>query len=264
MNHRDLLAFFVVSAAVVVTLSGCPGRTTDPVAGETRTFDGMEFQWCPAGTFPMGSPVSEDGHLPNETLHEVTLSHGFWLGKFEVTQAQWKNIMGANPSYDKGKNRPVEGVSWDDVQDFLVILNATTTGATYRLPTEAEWEYACRAGTTTRYYWGNDASGTDIDRFAWYYDNATDIIHRVGKKLPNNWGLYDMSGNVFEWCQDWYGDYPAGPVVDPQGSAPDTNKVYRGGSRDSGAPGCRAAIRLAILPNIADAGLGFRLLRTQD
>lgn len=258
------LVLGAVAAMVLTALCSCPGPG-EPTPGETRTFDGMEFQWCPAGSFAMGSPGMEAGAYPDETLHEVTLSMGFWLGKCEVTQARWEAVMGVNPSYYPGAERPVESVSWEDIQDYLLILNATTSGGTYRLPTEAEWEYACRAGTTTRYYWGNDDALTDIDAYAWYAANSNNESHPVGEKLPNGWGLYDMTGNVDELCQDWYGQYPEGPVTDPQGPDVGETRVARGGDWGIGARGCRCAWRDSQEnPNVGYEAVGFRLLRTQD
>ncbi|MEW6745334.1 MAG: formylglycine-generating enzyme family protein [Planctomycetota bacterium] len=203
---------------------------------------------------------------PDETLHEVTLSRGFWLGRYEVTQAQWEAVMGANPSYYPGSQRPVETIGWGDVEDYLLIRNASSSGGTYRLPTEAEWEYACRAGTTTRYYWGDDADLTAIEDYAWFTDNSNEETHPVGEKLPNAWGLYDMTGNVDEWCQDWYGEYPDGPVTDPQGPDSGDMRVIRGGDWGIGARGCRSACRFTNgpTPDQAFEALGFRLLRTQD
>jgi formylglycine-generating enzyme required for sulfatase activity len=213
----------------------------------------------------MGSPGYETDRQPSETLHEVTLTKGFWLGKYEVTQAQWESLPKSNPSWFPGPDNPVDSVSWNDVQDFLLILNVNTSGGTYRLPTEAEWEYAYRAGTTHRFYWGDDPPlETEIDNNAWYLEISSDMTHPVGQKEPNGWGLYDMSGNVEEWCQDWYGDYPAGPVTDPQGPGSDTVRVRRGGSWEDFPRFCRAAARTNGTLDTRSYDFGFRLLRTQD
>ncbi len=252
-------------ASCFVLSVGCPPVGRDPVAGQTRTFDGIEFQWCPAGTFAMGSPSSEAGRAIDETLHAVTIAKGFWLGKFEVTQAQWEDIRNTNPSFFEGNDRPVETVSWNDVQEYLVTFNATHSGATYRLPTEAEWEYACRAGSTSRFYWGEDSNETAIANYAWYNANSSNKTHIVGTKSPNEWGLFDMSGNVHEWCQDEYGDYPAGPVTDPMGAIPGDSAVYRGGAWHLDQPYfCRSAARYYDLPNLKYNYIGFRLLRTEN
>ena len=257
------VAFLVASSGAV--LVGCLPRSTNAVAGETRTFDGMEFQWCPPGTFMMGSPDLEAGRSSDEPQHQVTISQGFWLGKHEVTQEVWEGVMGTNPSAHGGADRPVERVSWVDVQAFLDALNiGIGDGPVYRLPTEAEWEYACRAGTTTRFYWGDDPNETAIADYAWYSGNGNFETHNVGEKMPNPWGLQDMSGNVFEWCQDWYGDYPAGPVTDPQGPASGSFLVMRGGSFTVDPAYCRAAERNFNAPSGQGTDIGLRLLRTAD
>jgi len=234
----------------------------------------LTMVWIPAGTFQMGrAPDEQDSFAAGEApQHEVTLSSGFWLGKYEVTQAQWAAVMGSNPSHFQGgaygdtSNRPVEMVSWDDITGvFLPALN-TASGMTFRLPTEAEWEYACRAGNhtpTTRYYWGDDAAYSLIGTYAWYYSNSGGQTHNVGTAgttgHPNAFGLYDMSGNVAEWTQDWYGDYPNGAVTDPTGSATGSSRVVRGGSWDDGGPSCRSAYRYTYAPVFAKRYFGFRL-----
>ncbi len=174
---------------------------------------GMEFVLIPAGSFMMGSPDTDVEASPDERpAHCVMITQPFYLGKYEVTQGEWAAVMGNNPSHFKGDpNRPVENVSWHDVQRFMEKLNEREGGATYRLPTEAEWEYAARAGTKgTRYH-------KNIDEIAWYVENSTRETHAVGQKVPNAWGLYDMLGNVFEWVQDWYAKeyYQRSPACDP-------------------------------------------------
>ncbi|MCC6487867.1 MAG: formylglycine-generating enzyme family protein [Candidatus Hydrogenedentes bacterium] len=266
MKYLQLvICVLLVSIALVVT-TGCPRRQLR--AGDTREFDGMEFVWIPAGTFTMGSPESEVGSESDETQHEVTLSSGFWLGKYEVTQAQWESVMGSNPSTDVGPNKPVHYVGWDNAQSFISALNGSTDGSgggVYGLPSEAQWEFAYRAGSSTRFYWGEDAAETEIDDYAWYYLNSNFKPHPVGNKLPNDWGLYDMAGNVFEWCADWYGDYPAGPIIDPSGAPSGSEWVIRGGSRMDYPDACRAANR--DYSEDADGGsaiVGIRLMRTPD
>ena len=259
------LACLSFSVVVLTTLTGCPIL----IPGQTNTFDSIEFQWCPNGTFMMGSPEGEDGRYDDETQHEVTISEGFWLSKYEVTQAQWVDVMGSNPLLDYfppdypliGDDLPITMVSWNDVQEFLAELNATTTGATYRLPTEAEWEYACRAGSTTRFPWGDDPNLTEIDDYCWYNPIAEYLNHPVGEKLSNGFGLHDMCGNVAEWCEDWYGDYSASPITDPQGPATGTDKVGRGGSQQVYALDCRPAGRGHGDPDAAGGDVGFRILR---
>ena len=264
IRYRPLL-ICLASVCLVFTL-GCPsGNNNGPVPGETRTFDGIEFQWCPSGTYVMGSPQGEEGHDSDETQHQVTISHGFWLGKYEVTQSQWESVMGSNPSLFPGANRPVEAVSWEDVQDFIAALNTGKGGAAeYRLPTESEWEYACRAGTTSRFYWGEDSDETTIDSHAWYNGNSSAETHAVGEKLPNVWGLYDISGNVFEWCQDRYGPYPSGPVTDPQGPSSGILRVARGGSWAHVPSACRSAERLSAPVDVQFSDIGLRLVRNAD
>lgn len=250
------------------TLTGCPPL----IPGQTNTFDGIEFQWCPPGTFMMGSPEDEGSRYADETQHEVTITEGFWLSTYEVTQAQWVEVMGNNPVLDYfpadtpyvGDDVPVVMVSWNDVQGFLAALNAGATRATYDLPTEAEWEYACRAGTTTRFPWGDDPDLTDIDEYCWYYPLSGYQTFPVGQKLPNNWGLHDTCGNVYEWCKDWYGDYPSSPVTDPQGPATGTERVGRGGSQQVTALDCRPAQRGHGDPDARGGDAGFRLLRRLD
>ena len=193
---------------------------------------GMKLMGVPAGTFKMGSSNGDS----DETVHTVTISRGFYMGRTEVTQAEWKAVMGNNPSEFKDcDNCPVEYVSWEDTQEFIKKLNARGEGI-YRLPTEAEWEYAARAGTT------GDYSG-NLDSMAWYQANSGDKTHPVGTKQPNAWGLYDMHGNVQEWCQDWYGDYPSGSVSDPTGASSGSNRVMRGGQLRSSAASQRSANR---------------------
>ena len=253
-------ACLVILTIATVALTGCPPTL---IPGQTRTFDGIEFQWCPPGTFYMGSPVSEDGRQSDETLHEVTISQGFWLGKYEVTQEQWESLMGSNPALNVGDNHPVERVSRDDAQSFIDALNAATSySATYRLPTEAEWEYAYRAGTTTRFFWGNDATENAIDEYALYNGNIDFGTEPVGTRRPNNWGLYDISGNVWEWVQDWYGEYPDGPVSDPQGPTSGNVGIVRGGSFLSFPYQCRAAHRFTHPADTPSLMMGFRVLRT--
>jgi formylglycine-generating enzyme required for sulfatase activity len=200
----------------------------------------MRFVWCPADTFTMGSPPTEFGRDEDERQHRVTLSQGFWLGKYEVTQAQWQSVMGSNPSSFKGPHNPVDTVSWDDCQAFIRKLNGQA-GVSSRLPTASEWEYACRAGTTTAYGFG--ANATNVDAYAWFGENSGDTTHPVGRKQANAWGLHDMHGNLWEWCRDWYGAYPSGAVTDPAGPDTGSARVMRGGSYGGLARRSRSAYR---------------------
>jgi formylglycine-generating enzyme required for sulfatase activity len=221
----------------------------------------MEFALIQPGEFMMGSDKGNDDEKP---MHEVRLSKPFYLGKYEVTQGQWQAVMGNNPSRFKGDpNLPVEQVSWEDVQAFIRKLNAIDGGTTYRLPTEAEWEYAARAGTTTAYSFGDDPPL--LGEYAWYSGNAKGKTHPVGQKKSNAWGLHDMHGNVWEWVQDWYSKpYPSGTVTDPQGPASGSIRVYRGGSWITHARYCRVSYRDDQSPGGRVVHLGFRLLRTAE
>lgn len=221
---------------------------------------GMELVLIPAGEFMMGSPSEEQGRYDDEgPVHEVTIKNSFYMGKYPVTQKQWKRVMGNNPSNFKGEARPVESVSWKEVQTFVQKLNEKEGADKYRLPSEAEWEYACRAGTQTRYSFGDDES--KLNEYAWYDKNSGSETHPVGQKKPNSWDLYDMHGNVWEWVQDgWHSNYNGAPS---DGSAwEDGSGSYRvdwGGRWSSRARGCRSAVRDD--PEGRFNGLGFRLLR---
>ena len=226
-------------------------------AGETRVFDGIEFVWAPPGEFQMGSTSSES-RSNERPVTQVRISRGFWMGKYEVTQAQWEAVMGSNPSRFKncGGDCPVEAVSWEDVQEFIGKLNARSGGRPYRLPTEAEWEYAARAGTTEDRY-------GDLDEIAWYRSNSRSTTHPVGEKAANAWGLHDMLGNVWEWVQDWHGSYPGGSVTAPTGPGSGSGRVRRGGGWGSNASSCRSARRDRNSPGNRVYSLGFRLLREE-
>jgi formylglycine-generating enzyme required for sulfatase activity len=197
--------------------------------------------------FMMVSPDSDaEAYDAEKPAHHVTISQPFYLGKYPVTQTQWEAVMGNNPSEFKGNpNRPVEMVSWKDVQTFMRKLNERESGRVYRLPTEAQWEYAARAGTTTARY------ENDVDAIAWYKANSSSVTHEVGQKLPNAWGLYDMLGNVWEWVQDWYAReyYRHSSIVDPQGPDAGAVRVNRGGSWHDDAQVVRAAFRFWSVPD---------------
>ena len=226
-------------------------------AGEVGQFAGIEFVWVPAGGFDMGSNNEGPWESP---VHWVTLSLGFWMGKYEVTQAQWEAVMGNNPSYWRGDpQRPVEQVSWYDIQRFITALNSQHPGHSFRLPTEAEWEYACRAGTRTRYCFGNNAS--DLGAYAWYSENSGSCPHPVGQKRPNAWGLHDMHGNVWESVQDWFGAHPWLTQTDPVGPSSGTTRIRRGGGWYFEAGQCTSAKRLLHFMGFANNSLGFRLAK---
>jgi formylglycine-generating enzyme required for sulfatase activity/predicted Ser/Thr protein kinase len=222
---------------------------------------GMKFILIPAGRFLMGSPDNEPDRDADERQHEVTITKPFYLQTTEVTQGQWEMIMGNNPSYycKCGDDCPVDNVSWDDAQQFINQLNQIDRTNKYRLPTEAEWEYACRAGTETAYSFREDKIG----KYAWYIANSEEQIHPVGKKKPNAWGLYDMHGNVWEWVQDWYGDYPSKSVVNPKGlDNGDDIRILRGGSWFNPAKSLRSAIRYRGFSVNRNYNIGFRVARS--
>lgn len=222
---------------------------------------GMTFVLVPQGSFVMGenAPLSE-GKRDEHPAHEVTITKPFYMGQYEVTQQQWEALMGNNPSYHRGKNNPVDSVSWNDIQKFIEKLNKKERHAKYRLPTEAEWEYAARAGTATRYFFGNDAS--QLPQHAWIVENAGGVTHPVGQKKPNAWGIYDTSGNVREWTNDWYDDmyYRNSSSSNPKGPADGYEKAYRGGSKDGSTFPTRSSYRWRETPDTREQNLGFRLI----
>jgi formylglycine-generating enzyme required for sulfatase activity len=243
--------------------------------------------WIPPGTFVMGSPTSEAERYSDETQYTVTLTKGFYMGKYAVTQGEYLALMGSNPSYftlangySQDLNRPVEEVSWIDATNYCAHLTQQEQAAgrlplgwVYRLPTESEREYACRAGTTTAFnfgsaihggmanfysYWEYDASIGDI-----YVSNPTTYLGRttaVGSYAPNAWGLHDMHGNVWEWCRDWYGTYPTGSVIDPQGAPSGSTRVFRGGRWYDLGRYCRSARRSYDFPSYGSYYFGFRVV----
>ncbi len=228
--------------------------------------EGMEFVSIPSGTFEMGSPESDpDSGDIERPVHTVTFNYSFEMMTTEVTQGMWEEVMGNNPSFFTGDlNRPVEKVSWEDCQEFVDAMIVLDPDYEYRLPTESEWEYACRAGTTTRYYWGDDPGHTLIDQYAWYYDNSEVTTHSVAQKLPNAWGLFDMNGNVLEWCEDWYHDSYSGAPDDGSAwlSPAGYYRVLRGGSWDYQARYCRSTERYNCSPDDRSFNHGFRLVRS--
>jgi len=217
----------------------------------------LDLVWIPAGRFAMGSSAFLAGDEGPQT--QVTISKGFWLGRTLVTQGQYQAVMGSNPSEFKGETKPVEQVSWDDAMEFCRKLTKLDPGTAKRptpysftLPTEAQWEYACRAGTT-----GDEAG--DLKAIAWNSLDSDGTSHPVGMKQPNAWGLYDMQGNVWEWCLDWFGKYPGGEVTDPTGPPSGTGRVDRGGSWFSGPAHCSALFRGLDTQGVRAANIGFRI-----
>jgi formylglycine-generating enzyme required for sulfatase activity len=232
---------------------------------ESRLVDrfGISFVLIPVSAFQMGS---ERGSNYEKPVHTVRFSRPFYLGIYPVTQRQWEAVMGSNPSRFQGPEHPVEQISWDKAQEFIRSLNTHEGRTLYRLPTEAEWEYAARAGATGDYCFGDDV--TQLLQYAWYRDNARKATHPVGQLQPNAWGLYDMHGNVWEWVQDWYDSQEYArraatgtAVVDPAGPAAGSSRVARGGGWGSDARRCRSAYRYGADPGTRDDYLGFRLLR---
>ena len=218
----------------------------------------FEFILIQPGSFIMGSPEDENYRWDDETQHKVTITKPFYMQSTSVTQEQWQSVMESNPSYFKGENLPVEQISWNDVQEFIQRLNQRDEGV-YRLPTEAEWEYCCRAGSQSAFYFGDNEA--ELDDYAWYEKNSNGQTHPVGQKKPNAWGLYDMHGNVYEWCQNWYDDYPSKVVCDPQGPPKGVYRVYRGGGWYLEARYARSAFRNGYSPDFRYSALGFRLVK---
>lgn len=233
------------------------------------TYQGVRqaFRWIEPGTFQMGSPEHEAERRNDERLHTVTLNRGFWLADTTVTQALWQAVMGRNPSKFKGENRPVETISWDDAHSFIETLNKLKPDLKLCLPSEAQWEYAGRAGSSTPFSFGEQIDSSLVNfngnypyhkgKVSEYREQTVDV-----KSLPANaWGLYEMHGNVWEWCRDWYGDYPTEAVTDPQGPESGVNRVLRGGSWVSRGGAWRSAFRRGNVPSSSYGIIGFRLAR---
>ena len=235
--------------------------------GEKFTIPDLDLTmiWVEPGSFMMGSPETEKWRVRNETQHQVTLTNGFYLGKYELTQVQWEKVMGSDPSRFKGADRPVENVSWNDVVAFCKKLTEmekkagrVPEGMAYQLPTEAQWEYACRAGTSTVYSWGDTIAKTNANYAFDGYGKGLQETTPVGSYPANPWGFHDMHGNVWEWCADWYAKYPRGSVTNPEGPASGSYRVQRGGSWDYGGAFLRSAERGNFNPSNRHT-LGFRV-----
>ncbi len=255
-NNSELSSTSIDSGVLKLGSISIPKTFTSPSTG-------MEFVLIPAGKFIMGSPSDEQGRWDAEgPVHKVTIKNPFSMSKYPVTQKQWIAVMDYNPSQFKDEERPVENVSWNDVQDFIKKLNEKDSTGKYRLPSEAEWECACRAGATTRYYFGDNES--ELGDYVWYNENSGSETHPVGLKKPNAWGLYDMHGNVWEWCQDnWHDSYNGAPSDgSPWESVSSADRVFRGGSWRHNARICRSAYRGRSDSDYHAGILGFRLLRT--
>ena len=251
-GRKSLLALVCGLALMVGALSAQEKNLVIDLGGGVN----MEFVLIPAGSFLMGSNTGDTDEKP---VHQVAITKPFYMGKYEVTQEQWQALMGNHLSTFPGPKRPVEQVSWSDCQEYLARLQAKTNALKPTLPTEAQWEYACRAGSFSGYYFGDNPA--DIGRYAWFDKNSTSATHPVGQKLPNAWGLYDMLGNVYEWCADFYGNnyYLSSPAEDPTGPASGEYRAARGGSWSFYAVNCRSAIRFRNVPTHRFNNLGFRV-----
>jgi formylglycine-generating enzyme required for sulfatase activity len=258
----------IISKVLVLMLVVFTEQLQAQAPKEITNSMGMKLVLIPKGTFMMGSPESEEARRKDETQHGVTISKDYYLGVYEVTQAQYEKVIGKNPSHFQGaivgnENAylPVEQVSWDDAVEFCKKLSELPeekkAGRVYRLPTEAQWEYACRAGSKTAYSF-DDEEGL-LPEYGWFYRNSSKRTHTVGLLEPNAWGLYDMHGNVWEWCSDWYEEYPRGAVSDPTGPKEGSFRVFRGGCWLDGAAYCRSAFRGRDYPSARILSYGFRL-----
>jgi formylglycine-generating enzyme required for sulfatase activity len=232
------------------------------------------FVWIPPGTFTLGSPDTEvDREASEGPQTEVAVTRGFWMNRYEVTQGEYFAVMGANPSAFPGDpNRPVERVSWRDATNYCARLTAQErqagrlpAGMHYRLPTEAEWEYAARAGTSTRFSFGDDPDYAMLASYGWFGgNNNVDGPKRVGLKAPNPWGLFDMHGNVYEWCSDWLDTYAGGSATDLRGYPESVLCAARGGSYASSGRYCRSAYRYGFLQDYTDIYTGFRVVVSSE
>ncbi|BBM86965.1 formylglycine-generating enzyme family protein [Candidatus Uabimicrobium amorphum] len=222
------------------------------------------FRWIESGTFWMGSPSDQAGRSGNERRHQVTLEHGFWLAETACTQQLWEAVMKSNPSKFLGENCPVDSVTWNNCVNFIDTLNAKIPQLNLCLPSEAQWEYACRAGTTTRFSFGDEVTTKQVNYGRMRYDSNEEYNGKTidVKELPcNAWGLYQMHGNVLEWCNDWYGNYSDKAQINPTGPEKGTCKVSRGGSWYNNMEASRCAYRHDLEPNVTGSAIGFRLSR---
>ncbi|HEV3298860.1 MAG TPA: formylglycine-generating enzyme family protein [Planctomycetaceae bacterium] len=264
---------FAVALAGKLALGQAPSFV-GAKAGQVREDNSLKMKmvWCSPGKFTMGSPVGEKDRSDDENPVQVTLTKGFWLGQHEVTQAEWQRVMQTTPwsgkeNVKEGDNHPATYVSWDDAKKFCDRLTESEhrggrlpTDWAYSLPTEAQWEYACRGGAKSRFSFGDNDS--ELGNYAWSKENAWDAgekyAHAVGQKKANPWGLYDMHGNVWEWCRDWYADKLSGGA-DPQGPSEGSDRVNRGGGWSYAAWNCRSANRSGNTPVLRSSDLGFRV-----
>jgi formylglycine-generating enzyme required for sulfatase activity len=269
----DLAPGQSVPLGLTLVVEPSPARLKPPITAELVPGVPLDMVWIEPGVFTMGSPLDEPGRNDDEGPQlEVRLTQGFYLSQCEITQRQWTAVTGERPwsryadELKEEPDRPAVYISWEDVQEFIAALNAAAGGPVYRLPTEAEWEYAGRAGTKTPWSFGN--AQKELDLHAWWTDNIS-LTGRlaaqpVGLKVPNPWGLYDMHGNVWEWVGDWLGAYPEGPQTDPQGPTEGTARVFRGGSFKDAASLSRSAQRCWNAPDQRFSHVGVRLVRDSD
>jgi formylglycine-generating enzyme required for sulfatase activity len=266
MAGRARTARMVLALASAVCLTDC-----QPCLDKNAIIDGIEFVYCPPDSFLMGRNPGEAGSSSwEDPQHVVTFAKGFWISKYEITQSQWWAVMETRPSahhrlfLKPTADYPVDSVTWDETQDFFISLNELRPGNQYRLPSEAEWEYACRAGTTTRYFWGDDPDTSQMPDYAWVPANSAGSTHPVGQLQPNAWGIYDMCGNVWEWVQDYaHGSYTGAPTDGSAWETPATDKrSVRGGSWYNNQ-GCRSAFRGGIEPEGRYGDYGFRIVYSQ-
>lgn len=262
IKHYSAIVFILIASSLLIAI----GYAQPVGAVEDKTFQGIRFALIEAGCFQMGNNKPSTDRTSSESpSHKVCIDKPFYIGETEVTQKQWEDVMGNNPSKVKSYDKPVDKVSWDDIQIFIEKLNAKDGGKYFRLPTEAEWEYAARAGSEDDYSFGDNPKS--LPEFAWFgnlgYKGSS---HEVAQKDPNQWGLYDMHGNVWEWVNDWYSPtyYSESPANNPLG--PDTGKyrVYRGGSFIGKASELRVSVRYSAMPSTRTQDLGFRLVRQLD
>ncbi len=275
---REILGILVFGMMV---LSPCFGESVIPLGENPETHlreirvllpglpenaKPLDMAQIPAGTFVMGTGEDDSAGSESERpAHSVTLTKSFYLAKCEITQAQWEAVTGSNPAkyWGTGMDYPVYYISWDDCREFIAKMNALDLG-TFRLPTEAEWEYACQAGTETLFFWGDGQEPGDASRYAWYSFNSLEQTHPVGLTHPNPFGLYDMSGNVAEWCHDGYAPYSGEPQFNPQGPETATYRIIRGGYWNANILDCRSAARLVNKPNYRGSFIGIRLVREDE
>ena len=276
MNTRFVKRIFGVSAAITCVMLGvvmcvilrANPPATEPAKEQTLDLGGevkLKLVLIPAGKFIMGAPATEFSPYKNEgPQHEVTISRPFYMGIYHVTQQQYQHIMGNNRSLFKDPDNPMEMVSWDDAVEFCKKVSQKT-GKTVRLPTEAEWEYACRAGSTTRFSYGEDDKNfTQLGDYAWYAGNSDKKSHPVGLKKPNDWGLHEMHGNEWQWCADWFAPYTDAKAIDPEGPASGTHRIVRGGCWFAAGGRCRSAFRMAMTSNQRHNDIGFRVVVNSD